>query len=185
MSESVKPVEGLLIIDVQAGHVEGEHAVPDAARLAEQVADLLDAAREADALVVHVQNDGDAGQVDEPGTAGWELHFRPLAGEVVIRKAHDDAFRETSLAELLAERSIRSLAICGLMSEMCVSATARTALDRGYRVVLPHDAHGTTGVPAADGLGEAIPAAVVSRVAEWALGDRVEVVPHAKTVAFG
>jgi nicotinamidase-related amidase len=185
MSESVKPVDGLLIIDVQTGHVEGDHAVPDAGRLAAQVAVLLDAAREAGALVVHVQNDGDAGQVDEPGTAGWELHFSPLAGEVVIRKEYDDAFRETSLGELLTERDVKSFAICGLMSEMCVSATARTALERGYRVVLPHDAHATTGVPAAEGLGEAIPAAVVSRVAEWALGDRVEIVRYAKTVAFG
>jgi nicotinamidase-related amidase len=185
MSGSVKPVDALLVIDVQDGHVEGDHAVPDAARLAERVSVLFDAAREAGALVVHVQNDGDAGQVDEPGTAGWELHFRPHAGEVVIRKEYDDAFRETSLGELLTCRNIQSLAICGLMSEMCVSATARTALDRGYRVVLPHDAHATTGVPAVEGLGEAIPAAVVSRVAEWALGDGVEIVPHAKMVAFG
>jgi hypothetical protein len=29
------------------------------------------------------------------------------------------------------------------MFEMCVQATDRTALARGYRVVLPHDAHAT------------------------------------------
>ncbi|GAB3819656.1 cysteine hydrolase family protein [Kribbella italica] len=184
MSERGKPVDGLLIIDVQVGHVQGDHAVPDARPLAEQVAVLLDAAREAGALVVHVQNDGEEGQVDAPGTPGWELHFAPVAGETVIRKEYDDAFRETSLEELLTAAEVKSLVVCGLMSEMCVSATARTALDRGYRVVLPHDAHGTTGVPGTPGLGEAIPAAVVSRVAEWALGDGAGIVPHAKTVTF-
>jgi streptothricin hydrolase len=179
-----EPVDALLIIDVQAGHVGGAHAVPDAEPLVETIAALLAAAREAGALVVHVQNDGDAGQVDAPGTAGWELHFAPVDGETVIRKEHDDAFRETALGELLTAAGVRSLVVCGLMSEMCVSATARTALDRGYRVVLPHDAHATTGVPATPGLGEAIPAAVVSRVAEWALGDQLEVAEHAKTIAF-
>jgi hypothetical protein len=42
------------------------------------------------------------------------------------------------------------------MSEMCVQATARTALARGYRVVLPHDAHGTYNVPAVPGVSEEI-----------------------------
>ncbi|MGC4944180.1 cysteine hydrolase family protein [Kribbella sp. DT2] len=181
---TVLPVDALVIIDVQAGHVSGAHSVPDARQLVETVSGLLAAARESGALIVHVQNDGDAGQVDAPGAAGWELHFAPYEGEPVIRKEYDDAFRETSLGELLTERGVKSLAVCGLMSEMCVSATARTALDRGYRVVLPHDAHATTGVPATPGLGEAIPAEVVSRVAEWALGDQAEIVPHAKTVVF-
>ncbi|WP_460652758.1 cysteine hydrolase family protein [Kribbella endophytica] len=179
-----EPVDALVIIDVQAGHVGGAHAVPDAAELVETVSGLLATARGSGALVVHVQNDGDAGQVDAPGTAGWELHFPPVPGETVIRKEYDDAFRETSLGELLTASAVKSLVVCGLMSEMCVSATARTALDRGYRVVLPHDAHGTTGVPAVPGLGEAIPAAVVSRVAEWALGDQIEIVEHANAVTF-
>lgn len=180
----MEPVDALVIIDVQAGHVAGAHAVPDAVQLVEQVSTLLAAARGSGALVVHVQNDGDAGQVDAPETAGWELHFEPLAGEPVVRKEYDDAFRETSFEELLEARGVRSLAICGLMSEMCVSATARTALDREYRVVLPHDAHATTGIPATPGLSEAVAPSVVSRVAEWALGDEIEIVQHAKSVTF-
>lgn len=179
-----EPVDALVIIDVQAGHVGGAHAVPNAEQLVETISGLLATARGSGALVVHVQNDGDAGQVDAPGTPGWELHFTPVDGETVIRKAYDDAFRETALTDLLTAGEVGSLVVCGLMSEMCVSATARTALDRGYRMVLPHDAHGTTGVPATPGLGEAIPAAVVSLVAEWALGDQAEIVPQAKTVTF-
>jgi hypothetical protein len=31
---------------------------------------------------------------------------------------------------------------------MCVAATARTALARGFRVVLPHDGHATYDIPA-------------------------------------
>ncbi|ADB31873.1 isochorismatase hydrolase [Kribbella flavida DSM 17836] len=188
MPATVEPVDALLIIDIQAGHVAGEHAVPAADDLVAQAEQLLTAARDSGALVVHVQNDGETGQVDAPGTPGWELHFPPLGNggstEVVIRKTYDDAFRDTGLAELLAEHGVTSLAICGLMSEMCVSATARTALARDYRVVLPHDAHTTTGIPATPGIAEAVAPEVVSRVAEWALGDEIELVPHAKAVTF-
>lgn len=77
-----------------------------------------------------------------------------------------------------------ALIVCGVMSEMCVSATARTALRLGFGVVLPHDAHATYDIPAVDGIGDAVPAAHVSRVAEWALGDQVEVVPRAAAVTF-
>jgi nicotinamidase-related amidase len=172
-------VEALLVIDMQLGSLE---AVPDADRLIEAVDVLLGKARAAGALVVHVQNDGAAGLADAPGTPGWELRLPVEPGEVVIRKLQDDAFAGTPLSELLAERDVQSLAICGLMSEMCVSATARTALARDFRVVLPHDAHATTGIPA--GVSEAIPASVVSRVAEWALGSDLEVVQHADELQF-
>ncbi|GAA1605843.1 hypothetical protein GCM10009789_69890 [Kribbella sancticallisti] len=169
------------MIDVQLGSLE---AVPEADRLVDRVAVLLGKARAAGALVVHVQNDGAAGLADAPGTPGWELRLPVEDGEPVIRKSQDDAFAGTPLTELLADRGVGSLAICGLMSEMCVSATARTALARDFRVVLPHDAHTTTGVPAVPGVAEAVPASVVSRVAEWALGDQLEVVAHADEVQF-
>jgi len=67
---------------------------------------------------------------------------------------------------------------------MCVSATARSALARGYHVVLPHDAHATYDIPAAEGIAELVPHAMVSRVAEWALGDEIDVIAHAADVLF-
>jgi nicotinamidase-related amidase len=53
---------------------------------------------------------------------------------------------------------------------MCVSATIRGALARGISVVLATDAHATYDV-------DEIPSTVVSRVAEHALGDEVELAP--------
>jgi len=127
MPESVTPVEALLLIDPQAGHLAGPGAVPEAERLSDRTAVLLAAARVSGAMVVHVQNDGPAGMVDEPGTPGWELHLPVAAGESVIRKRRDNAFDSTDLADLLTTRGVRSVVVCGLMSEMCVSATARAA----------------------------------------------------------
>ncbi|MFB7913935.1 cysteine hydrolase family protein [Streptomyces sp. NPDC056061] len=186
MTISVRPVEALLVVDVQRAAVRGERAVPEAARLVDRTADLIARARTGGALVVHIQNDGAPGAGDEPGTPGWDLHHPVEAGpaEVVIRKTEDDGFHGTPLGGLLADAGVRALAVCGVMSEMCVQATARTALARGYRVVMPHDAHATHDIPAAPGISGAIPAAAVSRVAEWALGSELDVIARASDLAF-
>ena len=39
-------------------------------------------------------------------------------------------------------------------------------------------------IPAVKGLAERVPHAMVSRVAEWALGDEIEVVSHAADIRF-
>lgn len=186
MPQRPSPVQALILVDLQTAFVRGEGAVPGAAGLLRVVTDLLRRARAARAGVVHLQNDGPPGAQDEPGTPGWALHLpvRSGAREVVLRKSVDDGFRDTRLAERLSGWGVERLAICGVMSEMCVSATARAALEREFGVVLPHDAHATYDVPAAPGIVEQVPAAQVARVAEWALGDEIEVVPRAADVPF-
>ncbi|WP_055697628.1 isochorismatase family protein [Streptomyces silaceus] len=182
----VEPVQALIVVDMQSAFVGGDGAVPHADRLLDRVRDLLARARESGALVVQLQNDGEPGTPDEPGTPGWEVHL-PVdtdRGEILLRKTVDDGFEESRLEELLREAGVKELAVCGVMSEMCVSATARGAVERDFRVVLPHDAHGTYDIPAAEGFSDVVPAATVSRVAEWALGDEVEVVARARDVVF-
>jgi nicotinamidase-related amidase len=186
MTAAIRPVGALIVVDVQTAFVAGDGAVPAASLLVEQVTSLLARARTAGALIVHLQHDGLAGAVDEPGTPGWQLHLpvQNSADEVVIHKTTDDGFHQTGLAELLAARGVRSVAICGVMSEMCVSATARRALALGLKVVVPHNAHATYDIPAAPGISAMVPSGMVSRVAEWALGDEVNVVAGAADVDF-
>ncbi|MFC8538687.1 cysteine hydrolase family protein [Streptomyces sp. NPDC057249] len=186
MTETPRPVQALIVVDVQKEGVTGPGAVPAADVLLDRTAGLLARARRAGAVVVHLQNDGGPGSGDEPFTPGWALHL-PVAsrpGESVIRKTRDDGFAGTSLGAVLAEAGVEALAVCGVMSEMCVQATARTALELGYRVVLPHDAHATHDVPAAPGISEAVPAAVVSRVAAWAISADADVTTPASAVRF-
>jgi nicotinamidase-related amidase len=178
--------DALIVVDLQTAFVSGTDAVPAAAQLLDRVGELLDRARAADAIVVHLQNDGPPGADDEPGTPGWELYLpvKPGPREHVIRKPRDDGFDGTSLGEVLVSAGVRSLVVCGVMSEMCVQATARTALARGYRVVLPFDAHATYDVPAVPGVADRIPARVVSRVAAWALGDQPVITTPSSSVTF-
>lgn len=185
-AEVVPPVDALLLIDLQTAFVVGDEAVPDAGRVLGRSRELLARARAAGALVVHLQNDGAPGTVDEPHTPGWELHLpvEPGLREAVVRKTEDDGFDGTPLGDLLVDAGVRSLALCGVLSEMCVAATARTALAQDFRVVLPHDAHATYDIPAAPGISEVVPAAMSSRAAEWALGDEVEIIAHTDDVSF-
>ncbi|MGW0033235.1 isochorismatase family protein [Streptomyces sp. NPDC003314] len=182
----IPPVDALLVVDVQSAFVTGAGAVPAAERLVDRTADLIARARRDGALVVHLQNDGPPGSEDEPHTPGWELHHPVEPGplELVIRKPEDDGFRRTPLGGVLTGAGVRAVAVCGVMSEMCVQATARTALARGYRVVVPHDAHATQDVPAVPGVSETIPAATASRVAAYALGSEAEVTAPASAVTF-
>jgi streptothricin hydrolase len=165
----VTPVEALVVVDVQRGVLVD---LPGGAALLSRIADLVDRASAAGALVVQLQNDGGPGSVDEPGTPGWAL---ALSGGTVVQKSTDDGFAGTGLGFLLA--GVRRVALCGVLSEMCISATARSALARGYEVVLPHDGHGTYDL-------DDIPAAVVARVAEHALGDQPELVPSTTDLTF-
>jgi nicotinamidase-related amidase len=165
----LKPVDALLIIDAQQGLLDGEAAIPNANVVVDHIAVLLAAARSAEALIVHLQNDGAPGTIDEPETSGWFFHpnVTPKSDELVLRKTGDDGFEGTELETILARNHIARIAVAGLLSEMCVSATVRSALKRGIEVVLVHDAHGTYNL-------DDIPSYIVSRVAEHVLGDEVE-----------
>ncbi|GAA2231544.1 hypothetical protein GCM10010232_17650 [Streptomyces amakusaensis] len=173
------PAQALVLVDAQRAFLSGSDAVPGAEELVERLSALLERARAAGALVAHLRNDGEPGAPDEPGTPGWELHLpvRLSPDEHLVPKDSDDGFEGTALGALLDERGVRRVAIAGVLSEMCVSATAAGALERGLEVVLPRDGHATYGL-------DAIPASVVSRVAEHALGSDPEFVLSADAVAF-
>jgi len=102
----------------------------------------------------------------------------------VIRKATDDGLHQASPSAVLTGRAVRHLAVCGVLSDMCVGAAARAALNLGCHVVMPHDAHATYDIPAVEGLADAVPHAMASRAAEWSLGDQADIIARAADVRF-
>ena len=183
MSESAD-AQALVVVDMQCAFVVGEHAVPDAGPLRTAVDRQLENARAAGCLVVHLRNDGAPGAPDAPGTDGWQLVSDVAPGERVVSKTKDDGFAETDLEAILRGAEVSRLSICGVMSEMCVAATARGALQRGFAVVLARDAHSTYPVPEQGPLAPAVEARLVSRVAEWSLGDEPVLVDRSSEVRF-
>jgi streptothricin hydrolase len=135
----------LVLLDAQRNMLEGETAVVHPSDVLRVLRGLLAEAREAGAPVIHVQHCGPPGAVDEPGSAGWEIHpaLAPLAGESVVQKRQPSAFEGTTLRPLLDSLGVRRLVVAGMQSEMCVAATCRAARERGYEVVLARDGHGT------------------------------------------
>ena len=57
--------------------------------------------------------------------------LQPAHGEVVIDKPGYGAFHQTDLAQVLANRGITHLIVCGVTTEVCVHSTLREAVDRG------------------------------------------------------
>lgn len=183
-AEPIPRAEALLLVDVQCAFMEGTDAVPGHLVLQASIARLLARARQAGVPVIFLQNDGAPDSPDAPHTAGWQLYFPAGRGEHVLFKTDDDGFVETGLQALLDELGVQCLALCGLLSEMCLAATARAALQRGFEVLLAHDAHATYDVPPGPGGSPGVPAALAARVAEWSLGDEVLILPGVDSVAF-
>ena len=80
------------------------------------------------------------------GTPGPEIipELNPQKGDLVIRgKRTLDAFWSTSLDYTLRANMIEWVAIVGFHTNWCVESTARSAYDKGYRVIVISDCTGT------------------------------------------
>jgi nicotinamidase-related amidase len=169
----------LILIDAQRNMLEGDQPVPGAEEIRNALAVLLDSARAAGCPVVHVQNDGPPGEVDEPGTEGWELVFPVHDGEVCVRKDVMNAFAANpDLAPELRQRGVDRVVIAGMQSDFCVRATGLGALGLGFGVVLPHGAHATYD-------GGSTAAADVSAEVERELAEAGAQVTPLSEVTFG
>lgn len=174
----------VLIIDAQREYVDGRLRLDGIDAALQQTQRLLARARAAGVPVIHIQ------QISAPGRGVFEaggpfVQFAPEAapqpGETVIQKSLPNAFAGTVLAEVLQRLGRKHVIISGYMTHLCVSATARSALDHGYRATVIADACATRDLPALD--GETLPAAVVHRVALAELADRfAAVVAHGEQI---
>jgi nicotinamidase-related amidase len=92
-----------------------------------------------------IGSDGPLGRLlirDQPGVA-IDAAVAPAPGEIALDKPGFSAFEGTALGAMLTARGIRTLLICGVTTEVCVSSTLRTAVDRGYRCFTVGDACGS------------------------------------------
>ncbi len=175
--------DALVVVDVQRALVSGEHTVADGDAYLGRWTDALESARTAGVPVIHLQDNGVHDPLIRQGTPGWELVLPVAEGEPVIGKSQDDGFDGTDLEAILREAGVTRPCLVGIQSEMCVAATARGAMSHGLTVVLPRDGHTTYAVPA-DGTAPTVPAAHVSRVAEWSLGDEIVTPDRTADVRF-
>jgi nicotinamidase-related amidase len=168
----------LVLIDLQNEYRDGPIALPDADAAIGNAARLLAAARESGAPIIHVAHKGRPGSLFDRGAERGQIvaELSPRPGETVVEKGLPNAFADTDLHGLLTATGRKNIILAGFMTHMCVSSTARAALDLGYRITIDASSCGTRDLP--DGRGGVIPATTVHDVALVELSDRFAIVAH-------
>jgi nicotinamidase-related amidase len=144
----------LIAIDFQNEYFDGRMPIPDGMAAMRQAKRLIELADKHGMPVFHAQHGAPA---DSPifaeGGKFFEIHpdIRPGARHVVLKKPTPSAFAGTELQAQLQARGIKTLIITGLMTHMCVSATAFDAAPRGYHSIIVSDACATRDLDQEDG----------------------------------
>ncbi|KAA0941240.1 cysteine hydrolase family protein [Streptomyces apricus] len=144
----------LIVIDVQESfRARPLWATISDPKIADQVNRLVRIARRAGDLVVWVlHSEPGSGDVFDPALGHVRLmeELERVEGEPLIHKTSHNAFTTTNLQQLLTERGIRELTVCGIRTEQCVETTTRVASDLGHRVTFVTDATATNPIPHRD-----------------------------------
>ncbi|MET4294508.1 nicotinamidase-related amidase [Bradyrhizobium sp. LB8.2] len=166
----------LVLIDIQNEYRAGPLALPDAEPAIALAAKLLARARNSGAAIFHIAHKGRAGSLfDRAADRGAIVtELAPLAGELVIEKELPNAFAGTNLKAQLAASGRKNIVLAGFMTHMCVSSTARAALDLGFRTTIDADSCATRDLP--DGRGGTLAARTIHEVALAELSDRFAII---------
>ena len=150
--------------------------MPGARPAIARAAALLARARDAGAAVIHVPHRGKTGSLfDRSADRGAIVaELSPRAGEPVIEKELPNSFAGTDLKARLDVTGRKNIVLAGFMTHMCVSSTARAALDLGFRTTIDADACATRDLP--DGLGGTLDARIIHEVALAELSDRFAII---------
>ena len=127
----------LLIVDVQRGNTGDAH---DRDGVIARINSLLDQARRTGTPVVWVQH-SDEHLVE--GSEDWQYadELTRDESEPMVHKHFGDAFEETDLENVLAERKVGRVVVTGASTDLCIRATLHGAMARGYDATLVGDAH--------------------------------------------
>lgn len=150
----------LLVIAIQNDYFEGgKYPLVNPLAAAKKAYELLQCFREHGGRHVHIQHISlkpDAAFFVK-GDSGSDIHgsVAHFEGEPIVYKHYPNSFRETNLLGMLNEWGVERVVITGMMTHMCVDATARAAADHGFHMMIAEDAcatrdlqYGGTTIPA-------------------------------------
>ena len=173
----------LVMIYLQNEYLSGPLALPDAQAAATNAAQLLARARQQGAAIFHIAHRGKAGGMfDRAAERGAIIaSVAPQAAEPIIEKELPNAFAGTDLQAQLAATGRKNIVLAGFMTHMCVSSTARAALDLGFRTTVDAESCATRDLP--DGRGGIIAARTIHDIALAELSDRFALIARGKALA--
>ena len=135
----------LLVIDIQNDYFpDGKFPLVKPLEAAKNAYILLQCFREHGGHHIHIQHislEPDASFFIK-GDSGSDIHdsVAHFEGEPIVYKHEPNSFLNTNLLEILREWKTERLVITGMMTHMCVDATARAAVDLGFQVIVAEDA---------------------------------------------
>jgi nicotinamidase-related amidase len=150
----------LIIIDIQKDYFPGgKHPLVNPLEAAQKAHMLLQCFREHGGHHVHIQHISKTPDATFfiSGDRGTDIHdsVAHFEGEPIVYKHSPNSFHNTNLLDLLKSWGVERVVICGMMTHMCVEATARAGSDLGFQVVVAEDAcatrdlqYGDTTIPA-------------------------------------
>lgn len=148
--------KALLLVDVinEFFAPDGANYCPSYEQVLAAIQRLVTAARRRGVVVIHARESHRPGPDFEWNKlprhcmiGSWETLPPPgldvREDDPVVFKRRYSAFFATDLDLLLRERSVRTLVVAGVKTNVCVRATVQDAFALGYRVVLPREATGS------------------------------------------
>ncbi len=150
----------LILIDIQKDYFPGgKYPLVNPLEAAQKAYMLLQCFREHGGYHVHIQHVSTKPDATFfiSGDRGTDIHdsVAHFEGEPIVYKHSPNSFLNTNLLDLLKAQKIERVIICGMMTHMCVDATARAASDLGFQVIVAEDAcatrdlkYGDTTIPA-------------------------------------
>lgn len=152
-------MEALIIVDMQRDFMPGGALpVPEGDKIIPKIEELIEKFKKRGALIVatrdwHPPNHISFKEQGGPwpshcvqNTKGAEIVVNLPKDAIIISKADKpdkeaySGFEGTELAEVLKEKGVKKVYICGVATEYCVRATALDALKHGFEVYLIRDA---------------------------------------------
>jgi nicotinamidase-related amidase len=138
----------LLVIDIQKDYFpSGKMPLVNPETAAKNAYTLLQCFREHGGRHVHIQHISirPGATFFLPGDRGTDIHdlTAHFEGEPLVQKHYPNSFRETNLLDLLRGWGVERVVVCGMMTHLCVDATARAAADLGFNVIVAADACAT------------------------------------------
>lgn len=145
----------LLVLDMQEYFLRpSSHAyIPSAEAVLPKVRSLAEAYAEMGLTVTltrHTNSPEDAGvmgrwwrELISPGHPLSGIVSELISYGTVLEKHQYDAFYGTGLEELLKEKGVSQVVVCGVMTHLCCETTARSAFVRGFEVFFPVDGTAT------------------------------------------
>jgi nicotinamidase-related amidase len=175
----------LLLIDIQNDYFPGgKMELEGPVEAAKNANELLQCFRDHSMPTVHIQHVSlkpDA-TFFIPGDRGTDINdiTTHYEGEPLVQKHYPNSFRETNLLDLLKDWEIERVIITGMMTHMCVDATARAAADFGFKAIVAEDACATRALTYG---GTIIPAEHVHKAFLAALKSYGQVMPVEQVLA--